>query len=102
MKIKSVSIYKLINDKKFIYVINIKVTKKMIIMNLNFQISEIYHNLTETFNSLKADKLVSHHKNNLEINLKSDIKSFFKSVYKFSENEHESFHKYLNSSLVSE
>ena len=75
--------------------------KKMTIMNLNLQIFKTYYNLMKAFNFSEADKLVSHHKNDLEISLKSNIKSFFESVYKFSENEHETLHKYLNSNLTS-
>ena len=71
-------------------------------MNLDLQISETYHNLAEAFNSSEADKLVFHHKDDLEIDLKSDTKSFFRSVYKLSENECETLHKYLNSSLMSD
>ena len=76
--------------------------KKMMIMNLDFQISKIYYNLIKAFNSSEADRLFSYHENDLEIDLKSDMKSFFESVYKLSENECESFHEYLNSSLISE
>jgi hypothetical protein len=76
--------------------------KKIIIINLDLQISEIYYNLAEAFNSSKADKLLSYYKDNLEINLKSDTKLFFKLLYKFSENEYESLYKYLNNSLTSE
>ena len=70
-------------------------------MNLDFQISETYHDLAEAFNFSEADKLLSHYEDNLEINLKSDMKSFFKSVYKFLKNKHEVFYKYLNNNLVS-
>ena len=74
----------------------------MIIMNLNFQISEIYYDLVKAFNFSEANRLVSHCENNLEINLKSDIKLFFELIYKFLKNKHEFFCEYLNNSLVSE
>ena len=81
---------------------SVRIVKKMMIMNLDFQISETYCDLAEAFNFSEADRLVSYYEDNLEINLKSDIKSFFKSVYKLSENEHESLYKYLNNNLTSE
>jgi hypothetical protein len=80
---------------------SVKVAEKITIMNLDLQISETYHNLAEAFNSPEADRLLSHCEDDLEIDLKSDMKSFFEPVYKLSENECESLHKYLNSSLVS-
>ena len=70
-------------------------------MNLDLQISEIYYNLVEAFNSPEINRLFSYYKDNLEINLESDTKSSFRLVYKFSENKYEFLYKYLNSSLVS-
>ncbi len=76
--------------------------KKMMIMNLNLQISKIYYDLVKAFNSSEANKLVSYYEDDLEINFELNMKLFFKLVYKLSENEHESLYEYLDSSLVSE
>ena len=76
--------------------------EKIIIMNLDLQISEIYYNLVKAFNSFKADRLLFYYENNLEINLKLDAKLFFELFYKLLKNEYESLYKYLNNSLMSE
>ncbi len=81
MKIKLISVHELVEESKFIYVIIIRVTEKIIIMNINLQISETYCNLAEAFSFTKTVELSFYHKNDLEIDLKSDVKLFFESVY---------------------
>ena len=101
MKIKLINIYKLIKEGKLIYIITIRITEKISIINLNLQIPEIYHDLMKAFNFLKANKLSLHHEDNLRINLKSGMKLFFKSLYQLLRNKLESLCEYLNSSLIS-
>ena len=75
--------------------------KKIITIDLDLQISKIYCDLVKAFNSIRANKLLSYYKDNLEIDLEPDTKLFFKLIYKLSANEIELLYKYLNSSLMS-
>ena len=59
------------------------------------------HLIINAFNFIRADKLLSHYKNNLKIDLEPDTKLFFKLIYKLSVNKIESLYEYLDSNLMS-